>query len=180
MPSVFRFLLFRELSDLVLGEQQCLELFFSEKRVENPLSKPNVADVDATFNILENDKYITIDIDTDDVDCNDMCSNFQDKSVDLTYERNSYMNEMNRNGYEESNLHTNKTNNKLKNDSKDRNKKNKKPSTTSDMLTDYGSIRILRIRNPWGKKEWQGDFAEKSEVWTGKMRKILDKGQYFL
>ena len=179
MPSVFQFLLFRELSDLVLGEQQCLELFFSEKRVENPLCMPNAADVDASFNIFKNDKYITIDADNDDVDCNDICSNFQDKSVDLTYEQSSNMNDMNINGFEESNLQTNKTKNKLKNDSKERNK-NKKPSTTSDMLTDYGSIRILRIRNPWGKKEWQGDFAEKSEVWTGKMRKILDKGQCLL
>ena len=48
---------------------------------------------------------------------------------------------------------------------------------TSDLRTDHGSIRLLRIRNPWGKKEWQGVFAEKSEVWTKKLRAMLDKGE---
>ena len=26
--------------------------------------------------------------------------------------------------------------------------------------------RLIQIRNPWGKKEWQGDWSDKSPKWT--------------
>ena len=26
--------------------------------------------------------------------------------------------------------------------------------------------RLLQIRNPWGKKEWSGDWSDKSDKWT--------------
>ena len=177
-PPCFDFFPYRELSDLVLGEQQSLELFFSAKKVENPLSVPIIVDVDDSVNIHECDKYITIDADDDDVDCNNMYNSSLGRSVDLPNSQDSNSNDMNINGYEELNIHLNRSKNEINNESKNKSKNNKnKSSTTSEMLTDYGSIRILRIRNPWGKREWQGNFAEKSEVWTGKMRKILDKGQ---
>ncbi|GAB5364586.1 hypothetical protein AAMO2058_000982500 [Amorphochlora amoebiformis] len=37
-----------------------------------------------------------------------------------------------------------------------------------------GPIRLLRIRNPWGRREWNGSFSRKSDVWTAKLRKQLD------
>ena len=47
----------------------------------------------------------------------------------------------------------------------------------NDLLTDSGTLRVLRIRNPWGKTEFTGHFGANSELWTGKLMKILDKGQ---
>lgn len=35
-------------------------------------------------------------------------------------------------------------------------------------------VTLLRVRNPWGKKEWQGRWGFKSELWTGELRKQLD------
>mmetsp|Transcript_19879 Transcript_19879/g.18894 ORF Transcript_19879/g.18894 Transcript_19879/m.18894 type:complete len:131 (-) Transcript_19879:12-404(-) len=26
-------------------------------------------------------------------------------------------------------------------------------------------VRLVKIRNPWGQKEWQGDWSDKSEKW---------------
>ena len=46
----------------------------------------------------------------------------------------------------------------------------------SNLLTEEGNIRVLRVRNPWGKKEWQGQFGDKSDVWTQRLRKLLDRG----
>ena len=33
--------------------------------------------------------------------------------------------------------------------------------------------RILKIRNPWGKFEWNGDFADDSRSWTAEDRENL-------
>ena len=43
----------------------------------------------------------------------------------------------------------------------------------------------MKIRNPWGKKEWKGAFGAKSEVWTQELRDLLgqsDKndGQFWI
>lgn len=27
------------------------------------------------------------------------------------------------------------------------------------------TVRLCLIRNPWGKKEWSGDWSDKSELW---------------
>ena len=34
-------------------------------------------------------------------------------------------------------------------------------------------IYLLKIRNPWGNVEWQGDWSDKSEKWTDKYKKIF-------
>ena len=34
--------------------------------------------------------------------------------------------------------------------------------------------RVIRIRNPWGNFEWQGDFSDTSPLWTPKHRKELN------
>ena len=33
-------------------------------------------------------------------------------------------------------------------------------------LDDGKTERLIQIRNPWGKKEWQGDWSDKSLKWT--------------
>lgn len=48
-------------------------------------------------------------------------------------------------------------------------KDNKKQKTT---------VRLVRIRNPWGKKEWKGDFSDSSDKWTMSLRKKLGDGGF--
>mmetsp|Transcript_20701 Transcript_20701/g.50828 ORF Transcript_20701/g.50828 Transcript_20701/m.50828 type:complete len:773 (+) Transcript_20701:394-2712(+) len=55
---------------------------------------------------------------------------------------------------------------------------NPKKETESSAGNDTGSdqrqsIRLVRIRNPWGKKEWTGAFSSRSENWTKRLRKEL-------
>ena len=41
-------------------------------------------------------------------------------------------------------------------------------------LLDLGngkSERLIQIRNPWGKKEWQGDWSDKSAKWTAETKR---------
>jgi len=40
------------------------------------------------------------------------------------------------------------------------------------------SLRLVQLRNPWGKKEWSGEFGTNSEVWTKKLRKLLKYDTY--
>jgi calpain-15 len=35
-------------------------------------------------------------------------------------------------------------------------------------------VRLIQIRNPWGKKEWQGDWGDKSDKWTEKTKDQVD------
>lgn len=34
--------------------------------------------------------------------------------------------------------------------------------------------KLLKLRNPWGKKEWNGAWADGSEQWTPEWMKLLD------
>ncbi|CAN0557185.1 unnamed protein product, partial [Ectocarpus sp. 8 AP-2014] len=34
-------------------------------------------------------------------------------------------------------------------------------------------IRLVRVRNPWGKREWIGDWGDKSEKWSDSVRAEL-------
>eukprot|EP00602_Paraphysomonas_sp_CaronLab_P011600 CAMPEP_0185043302 /NCGR_PEP_ID=MMETSP1103-20130426/42827_1 /TAXON_ID=36769 /ORGANISM="Paraphysomonas bandaiensis, Strain Caron Lab Isolate" /LENGTH=440 /DNA_ID=CAMNT_0027583461 /DNA_START=1118 /DNA_END=2440 /DNA_ORIENTATION=+ len=36
-----------------------------------------------------------------------------------------------------------------------------------------GVLRLLRIRNPWGKVEWKGTFSSHSTLWTSRLRAML-------
>jgi len=31
-------------------------------------------------------------------------------------------------------------------------------------------LRLLQIRNPWGFKEWSGDWSDKSDKWTPELK----------
>lgn len=35
---------------------------------------------------------------------------------------------------------------------------------------DRNSLHLLRIRNPWGHFEWEGDFGANSSLWTSDLR----------
>ena len=34
-----------------------------------------------------------------------------------------------------------------------------------------GRIRLIKMRNPWGHKEWDGEWSDKSSKWNDKLRK---------
>ena len=35
-----------------------------------------------------------------------------------------------------------------------------------DEKYDGSQEKLCKVRNPWGKKEWQGDWSDKSNKWT--------------
>ena len=47
--------------------------------------------------------------------------------------------------------------------------------------------RLIRLRNPWGYKEWIGDWSDHSKLWTEEAKKELninlhieDDGEFFM
>jgi hypothetical protein len=50
------------------------------------------------------------------------------------------------------------------------------PSREEECLREVqftGQLRLLRIRNPWGKREWNGNFSSHSSLWTTKLKQLL-------
>jgi len=50
---------------------------------------------------------------------------------------------------------------------------------------EVGGHRLFKLRNPWGKFEWNGDFSDSSPLWTDQMKKALqyenaDNGVFFI
>jgi len=42
---------------------------------------------------------------------------------------------------------------------------------TFEVNTDNGIERLLKIRNPWGHKEWLGKWSDHDKAWTDEIRK---------
>ena len=42
-------------------------------------------------------------------------------------------------------------------------------------LWDNGQeLRLVKMRNPWGHKEWEGDWCDSSELWTEELIEMLE------
>lgn len=46
-------------------------------------------------------------------------------------------------------------------------------------------VRLVKLRNPWGKGEWNGDWSDKSHLWTPELREKLgcqieEDGDFFI
>jgi calpain-15 len=39
-----------------------------------------------------------------------------------------------------------------------------------EITVDHSKVRLLKIRNPWGKKEWNGEWSDDSAKWTLNLR----------
>jgi calpain-15 len=47
------------------------------------------------------------------------------------------------------------------------------------------SVRIIKMRNPWGSGEWKGEWSDKSDRWTPELKKMFnwkdaDDGEFFM
>ncbi|OUS47049.1 hypothetical protein BE221DRAFT_72852 [Ostreococcus tauri] len=47
------------------------------------------------------------------------------------------------------------------------------------------NLRLLKIRNPWGKREWRGEFSSNSDAWTKRLGDVLsrtraDDGEFWM
>jgi calpain-15 len=52
-------------------------------------------------------------------------------------------------------------------------------------LTEEGRVQLLKLRNPWGRTEWQGDWSDKSDKWTPALKEELgwsdaNDGMFFI
>mgnify|MGYP000926542078 CR=1 FL=1 len=50
---------------------------------------------------------------------------------------------------------------------------------------EHGRLQLLKLRNPWGHKEWMGDWSDKSDKWTEALKKQVgfvdaDDGVFFI
>lgn len=52
----------------------------------------------------------------------------------------------------------------------------KQSENNTAYVTENNTLRLIRLRNPWGHKEFTGGFGSNSSLWTTKLRNLLDSG----
>lgn len=38
---------------------------------------------------------------------------------------------------------------------------------------DGNTVNLVKLRNPWGKFEWKGDWDDHSDLWTEEIKRLL-------
>ena len=56
---------------------------------------------------------------------------------------------------------------------------NQEPSLIQPTKRQRTTVRLLRIRNPWGQREWKGEWSADSEQWTRALRKKLGEANTY-
>ena len=56
---------------------------------------------------------------------------------------------------------------------------------TYKVNTTKGNVKLIKIRNPWGNFEWEGDWSEGSKLWTSHIKEEVefessDKGIFYM
>lgn len=41
-------------------------------------------------------------------------------------------------------------------------------------VVEVDGIKLVQLRNPWGRGEWTGDWSDDSDLWTTRMRNVLN------
>ena len=54
-----------------------------------------------------------------------------------------------------------------------------------DVQDIQGGIRLVRMRNPWGHTEWNGDWSDESDIWPDELRHMIipngkDDGDFWI
>ena len=52
-------------------------------------------------------------------------------------------------------------------------KESRQCNDTNNVNGSTRTVRLVRIRNPWGVREWKGKWSAKSEEWTSKIRRDI-------
>ena len=52
-------------------------------------------------------------------------------------------------------------------------------------IYNINGLKLLKIRNPWGNFEWNGEYGDKSKNWTPELKKKLnytqsDDGDFYM
>lgn len=50
----------------------------------------------------------------------------------------------------------------------------RRPPDAKEVDTKTGKAQLVQLRNPWGHKEWTGDWSDKSDKWTMDLKLQLD------
>eukprot|EP00494_Astrolonche_serrata_P023274 UN23532 len=40
--------------------------------------------------------------------------------------------------------------------------------------TVHGNVKLVKLRNPWGKGEWTGDWSDSSKLWTPELKRQVN------
>jgi hypothetical protein len=43
--------------------------------------------------------------------------------------------------------------------------------SAAEVVKDGKKVQLVKLRNPWGDHEWNGDWSDNSKLWTDEIKK---------